>query len=415
MCPQPPIRLGQLRLLHAFLLLLHERLCAPHCEVNPTRLHPATDLWPTMVRTWTARFDRAKPQIKDLSEFMQALWQSDRSSLAPHTGETAPTQPARLRFASPWAMSSKDWQTITSNTAKNLVFGPTTLVAAGCAFYTTLSLFPAISALISIYGLAFDVQTVAPQMDILRNLLPPSAFNLLYDRVQTLVAEPPSSLTMNLIISLTVALWSASAATRSILSALNIAYNTRENRNFLVFQATAFAMTLSGILGAVLTLALLVAMPLLLALPAILHIPTPPGSIEFLARWSGPVVMFTFETLALSALYRFGPDRKRHTQWRWVLPGALASTITWIMASLGFSYYVAHLASYNATYGPLGAFIAIMMWFFVTAWVVLMGAELNAQMEGYALGLIQPPETDAMLASKPATPTDCIQAPHTDL
>ena len=346
---------------------------------------------------------------------MQALWQSDRPPLTHHTAPEPPVLTAKLRFASPWAMSRKDWRIIVSNTFKNLVFGPTTLVAAGCAFYTTLSLFPAISALISIYGLAFDVQTVAPQMDILRNLLPPSAFNLLYDRVQTLVAEPPSSLTMNLIISLTVALWSASAATRSILSALNIAYNTRENRNFLVFQATAFAMTLSGILGAVLTLALLVAMPLLLALPAILHIPTPPGSIEFLARWSGPVVMFTFETLALSALYRFGPDRKRHTQWRWVLPGALTSTITWIGASLGFSYYVAHLASYSATYGPLGAFIAIMMWFFVTAWVVLMGAELNAQMEGYALGLIHPTESDAMLASKPATPTDCPRAPRAEL
>jgi membrane protein len=369
-----------------------------------------------MVRTWNARYrNRAGPQIKDFSGFMQALWQSDRSPLPRRTGHDAPTQVARLRFASPWVMSRGDWRTILSNTVKNLVFGPTTLVAAGCAFYTTLSLFPAISAMISIYGLVFDVQTVAPQMDILRNLLPPSAFNLLYERVQTLVAEPPSSLTVNLIISLSVALWSASAATRSILSALNIAYNTRENRNFLVFQATAFAMTLSGILGAVLTLALLVAMPLFLTLPAILHIPTPPGSIEFLARWSGPVVMFTFETLALSALYRFGPDRKRRTQWRWVLPGALTSTITWIIASLGFSYYVAHLASYNATYGPLGAFIAIMMWFFVTAWVVLMGAELNAQMEGYALGLIHPPETDSMLASKPATPTDCPQAPHADL
>ncbi|MFT8542741.1 YihY/virulence factor BrkB family protein [Acetobacter sp.] len=370
----------------------------------------------SMVRTWSARYrNRARPQIKDFSGFMQALWQSDRSPLPRRTGHDTPNQVARLRFASPWVMSRGDWRTILSNTVKNLVFGPTTLVAAGCAFYTTLSMFPAISAMISIYGLVFDVQTVAPQMDILRNLLPPSAFNLLYDRVQTLVAEPPSSLTVNLIISLSVALWSASAATRSILSALNIAYNTRENRSFLVFQATAFAMTLSGILGAVLTLALLVAMPLFLALPAILHIPTPPGSIEFLARWSGPVVMFTFETLALSALYRFGPDRKRRTQWRWVLPGALISTITWIIASLGLSYYVAHLASYNATYGPLGAFIAIMMWFFVTAWVVLMGAELNAQMEGYALGLIHPPETDSMLASKPATPTDCPQAPCADL
>lgn len=105
---------------------------------------------------------------------MQALWQSDRPTLTHHTAPEPPVLTAKLRFASPWAMSRKDWRIIVSNTFKNLVFGPTTLVAAGCAFYTTLSLFPAISALISIYGLVFDVQTVAPQMDILRNLLPPA-------------------------------------------------------------------------------------------------------------------------------------------------------------------------------------------------------------------------------------------------
>ncbi|WP_086613119.1 YihY/virulence factor BrkB family protein, partial [Acetobacter indonesiensis] len=254
------------------------------------------------------------------------------------------------------------------------------------AFYTTLSLFPAISSLISIYGLAFDVQTVTPQLEVLRNLLPPSAYALIYDRIQTLVAEPHSSLTLNLVISLSVAIWSASAATRSILAALNIAYNTKESRSFLVFQVTALGMTLSAVLGAALTLALMVALPLLLNLPAWLHIPTPPGSIEFAARWSGPVIMFTFQILATSVLYRFGPDRHHPALWRWVMPGALFATISWILSASGFSYYVAHIASYNATYGPLGAVIAIMMWFFVSAWVVLMGAELNAEMESYARG-----------------------------
>ncbi|MBS0960816.1 YihY/virulence factor BrkB family protein [Acetobacter thailandicus] len=300
------------------------------------------------------------------------------------TLNTSSSTPVRT-IARPSQFSRHEWRMILSQAIKNIFSGPITLVAAGCAFYTTLSLFPAISSLISIYGLAFDVQTVTPQLRVLRSLLPPAAYSLIYDRIQTLVAEPHSSLTLNLIISLSVALWSASAATRSILAALNIAYNTKETRNFFVFQITALSMTLFAILGAVLTIAIMVAVPLLLNMTMWLHIPTPPGSIEFVAQWSGPLVVFLFQTLATCALYRFGPDRHYRTNWRWVLPGALFSTITWVISALGFSYYVAHIASYNATYGPLGAFIGIMMWFFVSAWVVMMGAELSAQMEGQAL------------------------------
>lgn len=294
--------------------------------------------------------------------------------------------PGSPRPDTPLALHWADWRRIITRTTRSLVAGPSTLVAAGCAFYSTLSLFPAISALISIYGLAFDVQTVAPQMAALRPLLPPSVFLLIQNRVQVLIDEPHASLTLNLIISLTVALWSASAATRSIISALNMAYNAREDRNFFVFQATAFALTLFSILGAVLTIALMVAIPLLLHLSSWLHIPAPPGSTYVLTTLSGPFALFTFEILALSALYRYGPSRHQRTRWRWVIPGALLATFVLIPASQLFSYYVAHLASYNTSYGPLGAFIIIMMWLFVTAWVVLMGAELNAEMESYALG-----------------------------
>lgn len=327
---------------------------------------------------------------------MQVLCDPAQQSHPDHFHEHDQTEQAEQKgpaktFSSPAELGREDWKTILLRTIKSLFSGPTTLVAAGCAFYTTLSLFPAISSLISIYGLAFDVQTVTPQLEVLRNLLPPGAYALIYDRIQTLVAEPPSSLTLNLVVSLSVALWSASAATRSILSALNIAYNTKEGRSFVVFQITALAMTLSAVLGAALTLAIMVALPLFLNLPAWLHIPTPPGSIEFAARWSGPVVMFSFQILATSALYRFGPDRHHPTNWRWVLPGALFATLTWIITAMGFSYYVAHIASYNATYGPLGAVIAIMMWFFVSAWVVLMGAELSAEMESYARGEFRKP------------------------
>lgn len=341
-------------------------------------------------------------RMKDTPPTMQAFTRPDSSQLssAPSApaAETTPVHqapdmpspgkaaPAKPKPDTPLALRWADWRRIISRTARSLVAGPSTLVAAGCAFYSTLSLFPAISALISIYGLAFDVQTVTPQMDALRPLLPPSVFMLIQNRVQVLVAEPHTSLTLNLIISLTVALWSASAATRSIISALNMAYNAREHRNFFVFQATAFALTLFSVLGAVLTIALMVAIPLLLNLSLRLHIPTPPGSTDFLSSLSGPLILFTFEILALSTLYRYGPDRQRRTGWRWVMPGAVLASFVLIPASQLFSYYVAHLASYNTTYGPLGAFIVIMMWFFVTAWVVLMGAELNAEMESYARG-----------------------------
>ncbi|KXV75399.1 trehalose-binding protein, partial [Acetobacter malorum] len=131
----------------------------------------------------------------------------------PAEGPKADTPDQGPKFSRPSALRWQDWKTIFTLTFKSLISGPTTLVAAGCAFYTTLSLFPAISSLISIYGLAFDVQTVTPQLEVLRNLLPPGAYALIYDRIQTLVAEPHSSLTVNLVISLSVALWSASAAT----------------------------------------------------------------------------------------------------------------------------------------------------------------------------------------------------------
>ncbi len=138
------------------------------------------------------------------------------------------------------------------------------LAAAGCAFYATLALFPAISTLVSLYGLAFDPHTVEPQLRVLRDLLPRPAFQLISERVHTLVTQARGTLTISLIISTLVTLWSASAGTKSMIAALNIAYEEQETRSFLRFQATALGMTLGGILGAALTLALLVFLPAVL-------------------------------------------------------------------------------------------------------------------------------------------------------
>ncbi|BCI66681.1 YihY/virulence factor BrkB family protein [Acetobacter aceti] len=300
------------------------------------------------------------------------------------SGTTEQKDKPRRHLSSPFALTRADWKAVCKSTVTSIIAGPTTLIAAGCAFYATLALFPAISTLISIYGLAFDVQSVATQLNSIRQLLPPAAFTIIENRVNELVSVPHSSLTMNLAISTSIALWSASAGIKSILSALNIAYGTTETRSFIAFQALALALTLSAILEICLGVAIMVAVPILFQLlPVILQIDPPPGSIELGVRLAGLSIMSVLIILAYMLLYRVGPSG-HHAKWRWVIPGAVAATFIWILAASGFSYYVANIASYGSTYGPLGAVIAIMMWFFVSAWVVLLGAEFNAELEARA-------------------------------
>jgi membrane protein len=277
----------------------------------------------------------------------------------------------------PW----RGWKQVLKRTISEMISDRIGLAAAGCAFYATLALFPGISMLVSLYGLVFDPQTVEPQMKVLAHLLPAPAYTLIADRIHMLVSKDQGTLTVGLIISLLITMWSSSASTKSMLAALNIAYDERETRSFLRYQVTALGMTLGAILGAALTLALLVFLPALLDfLPKHLGAAVVEEQTQLLIRVGSPVLMVLFVAAAFSTLYRFGPARQE-ARWHWITPGAVVSTALWLLASWGFSYYVGHIASYDATYGPLGAVVGIMMWFFVTAYVVLLGAELNAELE----------------------------------
>ncbi len=299
-----------------------------------------------------------------------------RADLAPPAQESrspaavALGRQARRPYEIPW----KGWKRVLSRTGSEIITDRVSLVAAGCAFYATLALFPTISMVVSIYGLAFDPTTVEPQLAQLRDLLPPSAFTLISDRLHVLVSKPPGTLTFSLLISIAIALWSSATGTKSILGALNLAYEEREKRGFLRFQLTALGMTLGGMIAAATGIALLVLLP---AAEAFLGIS---AGAQFLAKMASFAMLVVFVLLALSMLYRFGPSRKSPS-WHWVTPGALLATVLWLAASALFSYYVGHLASYDATYGPLGAVVGVMMWFYVTAFVVLVGAELNAELE----------------------------------
>lgn len=297
---------------------------------------------------------------------------------------------------SPIHMPLGGWKLVLRQTLSNLGSSQTSLSAAGCAFYATLSLFPAISSLISVYGLIFDLQTVEPQLNVLRNLLPATAFELIASQIHTLIAQPHASLTLGLIFSTTIALWSASASTKSVLSALNLAYDVLETRGFFRFQFLALGVTFGAVVGACLTLALMVAFPALVDyMPDLLNHfglrNLPPEllyiadylmsySTRYIVHFGAPALMLLFVFIAVTLLFRYGPCRDK-PDWRWIVPGSLVATLLWVLTSLAFSYYVSHFASYGSTYGPLGAVAAIMMWFFVGTYVVLFGAELNAGLE----------------------------------
>ena len=248
------------------------------------------------------------------------------------------------------------------------------LAAAGCAFYATLALFPAISMLISVYGLAFDVQAVEQQLALLRDLLPPPAFALISDRVHELVSQPNDTLSISLVVSLLVAFWSAAAGTKSVLSALNVAYDAMEQRGILGFQLIALAMTLCAVAAAVLAIAVLVFLP-----TAISFVGLSDYSAALINGFS-TALLIVLVGGSIALLYR-SVRRASRRRTSGSFPAQSLATLLWLIASAGLSFYVSHIARFGVTYGPLGAVVAIMLWFYLTAYAVLLGAEVNAQLE----------------------------------
>jgi membrane protein len=247
------------------------------------------------------------------------------------------------------------------------------LVAAGCAFYATLALFPAITMLVFIYGLMFDPVTVEPQLRVLEKLLPPEAYALIAERVHLLVVQPRGTLSIGLAISIAIAFYSASAGMRALLSALNLAFNVHGQRGILGFYAVGLLLTFGAILGAVIGIALLVFLPVAINAVGL------DAYASMLVRGISFALLLLYVLAALALLYRLGPVGRPRGPW--LSLGALVATVLWLLACAGLSAYIDHVASYDATYGSLGAVAAVMMWFYVTAYAVMLGAELDAQIE----------------------------------
>jgi membrane protein len=297
-----------------------------------------------------------------------------RASPSPDAGSA--TDPVALgrEAETPAHIPWRGWKAVLHRVAQELISDKISLVAAGCAFWATLALFPAITTLIFLYGLLFDPVTIEPQLQHLRELLPPAAYQLIEARLHQLVSQPSSGLTIGIVISTLITFWSASTGTKSVISALNMAYEEIEHRSIVRFQLTGLIMTLGGLVSGALAIAILVFLPAVISFVGLSAYQQ--GLISILSI----AVLMAFVMFSLSLLYRFGPCR-REAKWRWITPGSLVATFLWLIASALLSFYVGHIASYDATYGPLGAVAAIMMWFWITAYAVLLGAELNSELE----------------------------------
>ena len=283
--------------------------------------------------------------------------------------------PDRGRNArSPREIPLRGWRDVLLRVHQEAAADNVGLIAAGMAFYALLSLAPALAVIISVFGLMVSPEELQSQMLVLSSYLPEEAQSLVQNQLTELVSDRSPQLTWGIAASIGVSLWGSSKAMKALFGGMNAVYDEVETRPWWLLTLQSLLFTLAGILLLVAIVATLGVLPLVLSwLPM----------TEFqslLTRGVSWVVISTVVLCGLAVLYRFGPSRAR-PKWRWVTVGAFVAWIIWVAASAGFSWYVSNFDSYQRTYGALGAVAILLMWFFVSAYAVLIGGELNAELE----------------------------------
>lgn len=274
----------------------------------------------------------------------------------------------------PLRIPPKGWRDIAHRLRREWGDDHLSLSAAGVAFYAFLALVPALAALISILALVTRGQ---PPEEVINNLfgaLPPSAHELMADQLQSISASSSGTLSLSLIGGVIVSFWSASAAIGQLLTAINIAYDEEESRSWYVKRGLAILVTISAVLFVAVAVFSVVALPVLIGRAGL-----PGGTRRILKVLIWPTLAIGFG-FGLSIVYRIAPNR-RPPRWRWVSVGSVFAVGAWVLATLGFRLYVSNFASYNDTYGSIAAVIVMMVWLWLTIVLVLLGAEINAEIE----------------------------------
>ena len=277
--------------------------------------------------------------------------------------------------ATPSDISAKGWWDIGWRVVEGFQEDRVLLVAAGVTFYGLLALFPAVAALVSLYGLFTNPVSISEQLSLVSGFLPDGALEVIGDQVKRISAQGRGNLSFTFAGTLLLSLWGANAATKAIFDALNIIYKEREKRGFISLTIHSLLFTLAGLVMVLLAIAGIILVPITLKLVGAANSTT--SAFLSILRWPLLYVALLF---ALACLYRFGPSRT-DPQWRWVTWGSAIAGTAWVVGSVALSWYVSNFGNYNATYGSLGAVIGFLVWMWLSTIIVLVGAEINAEME----------------------------------
>lgn len=276
--------------------------------------------------------------------------------------------------AAPWQIPWAGWKDIVWRTYQQIGEDRVLAVAAGVVFYGLLALFPAITALVSLYGLFTTPASISEHISVAAGMLPSGGVEILEEQVNRISSKGETKLGFTFLFGLALALWSANAGMKAIIDALNVIYDEKEKRGFIKLNLLSLAFTIGGIFAILLAIGAIVVLPLLLSFVGLGGISE---TLLRLLRWPALLVLVI---VGLGLLYRWGPSRDQ-ARWKWLSVGSVFAATAWLASSALLSWYLENFADYDATYGSLGAAIGLMMWMWVSSIVILFGAELNSEME----------------------------------
>ncbi|MDA8166119.1 MAG: YihY/virulence factor BrkB family protein [Desulfobacteraceae bacterium] len=275
--------------------------------------------------------------------------------------------------AKPRQIPATGWRDILLRVKDEYAEDNLSIIAAGVAFYAFMAIFPALAAMVSIYGLVADPGEIQQELSGVKAILPQEAYGIITHQLQTLTSKS-GTLGWGALIGILLALWSAASGMKALINALNIAYEEEESRGFIRLNLIALLLTLASVVF------VLVALGLIAALPVLLDTLGMPAWLAAVLAWGRWPLLLLLVILALGFIYRYAPDRNE-PRWRWVTVGSATAAVLWLAGSGLFSFYVSHFGSYNRTYGSLAAIVILLLWFYLSSFAVLVGAELNAEME----------------------------------
>jgi membrane protein len=274
---------------------------------------------------------------------------------------------------SPSEIPAKGWRDIALRVKREASEDNVSIIAGGVAYYGFLAIFPALAALVLEYGLFADPSTVQRELTSV-SAIPPAVRDVLAQQLASLARQSDGSLGFGVLLSLVVALWSASKGMSALIASLNIAYDEKERRGFFHRTGVTLLFTVGAIVAAAFALALVAVVPA--AVPRL----GLPGTVTMVIVWARWPILAAAVLGGLATLYRYGPSRER-PRWQWVTWGSAIATAVWLAASAGFSYFVSRFGNYNKTYGSVAAIAILLTWFLLSAYVVIFGAELNGEIE----------------------------------